>query len=633
MPEIRNPNLDSQGSGGGSGGDFRSLITFGFVAVALLLAFQYFKPQGSTPAPAAQSQKQSQKQAAAPVSGGPSSGGAAPAAVTAGTKGRVSRGSAAAKAVAGPAIVASSETETTVENELYKITFTNRGAQVKHWILKKYTDSAGKPLDLVQPQLAKEFGLPLSFFTYDSSLTEELNTALYQPSATGELLTPGSLSFRYQQGGLDVVKTFHFSSSYVVGIQTEVQRNGVPVRALVRWPAGLGDMEEFLPSSATRNQMLTPSQVVWSKDGKQKTIDAKKVSGDATFNAAYDYAAVTDLYFAAAFLPSSINQTTVVTLQHSVDLPSDLSNPASKKKPDPVLGIAVGDTTGITRLRLFAGPKGTDVLAAVHATSEDGKPDGPSLEPLIDYGWWTIIAKPLYWALRWLNDMMGSGIDSWGWAILLFTLIFTLALLPTRFMMMKSSLKMMRIQPKVDAIKKRYANLKMNDPKRQEMNAEMMALYKEEHVNMYGSCLPLLLQMPLFFAFYKVLEAAVELRHAHWLWLPDLAAPDPTHILPILIIVTMFLTQYITPSPGMDPAQRRMMAIAMPVVFGFMLWHYASGLALYWGSSNVINLAMQIGVNQSRVGKEMQDLAARRAAKKLPGKGGGGGTRVVQGRR
>ncbi|HVC46392.1 MAG TPA: membrane protein insertase YidC [Terracidiphilus sp.] len=635
MPEIRNPNLDSHGSGsgGGGGGDFRSLITFTFVALALLLAFQYFKPQSSTPAPAAQSAQQAAS-TAAPASGQASGG----AATTPSASGKKSSGGGASakpaiKPTAGPAIVASTETETTVENELYRITFTNRGAQVKHWILKKYKDSAGKPLDLVQPQLAKEFGLPLSLFTYDSALTQELNTALYQPSATGELLAPGTLTFHYQQNGLDVAKTFHFSSSYVIGIQTEVQRNGAPVRALVRWPAALGDMEEFLPSSSTRSQMLTPSQIVWSMDGKQKTIEAKKVSGDATYTAPYDYAAVTDLYFAAAFLPSSLDHATVVTLHNSVDLPSDLSNPTSKKKPDSVLGLAVGDTSGITRLRLFAGPKGTDVLTAVHATGEDGKPDGPSLEPLIQYGWWTIIAKPLYWALRWLNGMMGSGVNSWGWAILVFTLIFTIALLPTRFLMMKSSLKMMRIQPKVEAIKKRYANLKMNDPKRQEMNAEMMALYKEEGVNMYGSCLPLLLQMPLFFAFYKVLENAVELRHAHWLWLADLSSPDPTHILPILIIMTMFLTQYITPSPGMDPAQRRMMAIAMPVVFGFMLWHYASGLALYWGSSNLINLAMQLGVNQSHIGKEMHELAARKAAKKLTGKGGPTNARVIQGRR
>jgi YidC/Oxa1 family membrane protein insertase len=196
-------------------------------------------------------------------------------------------------------------------------------------------------------------------------------------------------------------------------------------------------------------------------------------------------------------------------------------------------------------------------------------------------------------------------------------------------MMMRSSLKMMRIQPKVEALKKRYAHLKMNDPKRAEMNTEMMALYKTEGVNMYGGCLPMLLQMPLFFAYFRVLQNTVELRQAHWAWLSDLSAPDPLHILPIIIIVTMFVTQFITPSPGMDPNQRRMMAIMMPVIFGFTLWHYASGLALYWGTGNLINLAMQLGINQSRIGKEMHDIAAKRAAKKL----GGGKPPTIAGRR
>jgi len=201
---------------------------------------------------------------------------------------------------------------------------------------------------------------------------------------------------------------------------------------------------------------------------------------------------------------------------------------------------------------------------------------------------------------------------------------------PTRFMMMKSSLKMMRIQPKVEALKKRYAHLKMNDPKRAEMNTEMMALYKTEGVNMYGSCLPMLIQMPLLYGIYRVLANAVELRQAHWFWLPDLSAPDPTHILPIVIIASMFLTQFITPSPGMDPAQRRMMAIMMPVVFGFTMLHFASGLALYWGTGNLINLAMQLTINQSSMGKEMHAIAAKRAAKKT---GSGVNPRTIQGRR
>jgi YidC/Oxa1 family membrane protein insertase len=122
--------------------------------------------------------------------------------------------------------------------------------------------------------------------------------------------------------------------------------------------------------------------------------------------------------------------------------------------------------------------------------------------------------------------------------------------------------------------------------------------------------------MPLFIAYFEVLSNVIELRQAHWFWLTDLSSPDPLHILPILIILSMFLTQYITPSPGMDPAQRRMMAFMMPVFMGFILWHYASGLALYWGTSNIINLALQLSINQSKMGKEMHDIAAKRAAKK-----------------
>jgi YidC/Oxa1 family membrane protein insertase len=605
LPELRNPNLDAQGpGGGGGGGDFRSLMTFTFLALALLLAFQFFKPKQNEP-PAAQ--QQTQQQSAQPAA--PGSASAAPAAAVT------------------PAISAANESETTVENELYRIVFTNRGAQVKHWILKKYTDSAGQPLDLVQPQLAQRFGLPLQFFTYEPALTAQLNQALYQASSTGTLLAPGTLTFHYSGNGLDVVKSLHFDSSYVVSIDTQVLRNGQSVRALVSWPAGLGDMEEYLPSSATRSTLPTQSELVTSTGGKQNTTAAAKVAGNATVEQSFDYAAVSDLYFAAAFLPTAPQSASLVTFHNSVDIPKDLNNPNSEKKPSPVVGLAMGSTTGATHLRLFAGPKQSDVLKTVHAIGSSGRADGPTLEPLIQYGMWTIIAKPLYIALRWLHDLFGQNAFAWGWSIILFTTLFNLLMLPTRFMMMRSSLRMMRIQPEVDRIKRKYAHLKINDPKRAEMNTEMMDLYKRENVNVYGSCLPMLPQLPLFFAYFKVLQYAVELRHAHWFWLADLSMPDPLHILPVLIILTMFLTQYITPSPGMDPAQRRMMAIIMPIFMGFILFNYASGLALYWGTSNIINLAMQLGINQSSMGKEMHAIAARRAQKKS------GGAKTIQGRK
>jgi YidC/Oxa1 family membrane protein insertase len=611
LPEVHNPNLQSQGSGsGGGGGDMRSTMGFMLLVLAVFLGYEYFfvKPKADQQQPPAQTQSQP----AAPTS---------PVTPGQGQPAATSVPASSSASAATPQVTASLETETTIENELYKIVFTNRGAQVKHWILKKYFDSAGKPLDMVQQEAAARFGLPLALFTYQPALSSQINQALYQvtvtgsqPTATGLLVAPAIVSFHYAADGLDVVKTFRFDSSYVVAVEAAVKQNGVPVRALVEWPAGLGDMEEFQKSSMIRSKVPTPSFFAWSIADKEASLASPKVSGNNTLDQPYQYAAITDVYFASAFLPDVPERTTVVTLHNSIELAADPSDPNSKKTPRDVLGLAVGDTSGDTRLRLFAGPKATAVLSSIHAMGADGKPDGPSLEPLVEFGFWAFIAKPLYFVLRF---MVTHGISNWGWAIILFTTLFTVVLLPTRIMMTKSSLKMMRIQPKVEAIKKRYAHLKMNDPKRNEMNTEMMALYKTEGVNMYGGCLPMLLQMPLFFAYFRMLQNAVELRQAHWFWLPDLSQPDPTHILPILIILTMFVTQYITPSPGMDPAQRRMMAFMMPIIFGFMLWQYASGLALYWGTSNILYLAMQLGINRSHWGKEMHEIAARRAAKKL----------------
>jgi len=235
---------------------------------------------------------------------------------------------------------------------------------------------------------------------------------------------------------------------------------------------------------------------------------------------------------------------------------------------------------------------------------------GHSIAPPTNFGWLTFIAKPLYLALRFLH---GHGIGNWGWAIIALTVMFNLLTLWPRIMSMKSSLKMMRVQPKVDALKRRYAHLKINAPKRMEMNAEMMALYKAEGANMFGGCLPMLLQMPLLFAYMSVLRNAAELHNAPWLWLTDLSLPDPLHIMPLLIVGSMILTQFITPSPALTPSQRRILGILMPAIMGFSLWRYASGLSLYWVTGNLINLLIQWTINRSKMGKEMHALAAERA--------------------
>jgi YidC/Oxa1 family membrane protein insertase len=574
------------------------MLAFTAIFILMFLGIQYFKPKKE---PEATPQRQQQRSLAGqPQNGQPQDTTSAVAAPT-------------GRAPAANAVQASAESSTIVEIELYRVQFSNRGAQVTSWILKKYKDADGQPLDLVNKQAASQFGYPLSLYTYDSGLRTKLAQALYVPSTTGDVTAPATLTFTWSEGSLAARKTFTFDSSYVIHADVSVEQNGAPVTALLTWPSGFGD-QDTLPQYAkgTFNAM----------QGGKSTSDAyKKVVGGATLNGPFDWAGVGDLYFAAIFLPDAPQQTTVVQLHNEVTIPRNL------KKPDPnatdrapVLGAAVGVIGAPTATRLYAGPKLIDVLKSVKATSPDGKPTGPDLDPIVSFGWMKFISEPLFLILHWMHEHI---VSNWGWSILLLTLLINIAMLPTRITMMKSALKMQRIQPQMDAIKERYKKYKMNDPRRAEMNQEIFALQKKEGANMFGGCLPMLIQWPLLYGFYNMLSNVFELRQAHWLWLPDLASPDPLHILPVFFIVSMFLVQYLTPSPGVDPAQQKMMAFTMPAVFGFMTWSVASGLALYWACGNIVNIVQQTVMNRTSLGKEMHAIAAKRAAKRLgkPGPG------------
>jgi YidC/Oxa1 family membrane protein insertase len=168
----------------------------------------------------------------------------------------------------------------------------------------------------------------------------------------------------------------------------------------------------------------------------------------------------------------------------------------------------------------------------------------------------------------------------------------------------------------MNSIKDKYKKYALRDPRRQEMNAEIGALMKEQGVSPVGGCLPLVIQMPFLFAYYSMLGAVLDLRHAHWLWVPDLSSPDPWHILPIGILITMFITQRMTPQAGMDPQQQKMMNLMMPVMLGVISWNLAAGLGLYWAEGNLIALAQQTIMNKTSLGREMREMAQKRARKK-----------------
>jgi len=508
---------------------------------------------------------------------------------------------------------AAAETETVVENDLYRITFTNRGAQVKSWILKKFdNDAENGPLDLVNPLTASKFGYPLSLWTYDENLRNRLNSVLYVASNQGHVSAPAQITFEYADQDLIIRKTFRFDHTYVLNVETSVFYKGAGVFAPPAWPAGFGDQltpAAFAPSrieyhsdaSTDRTALVFPNYIV--------RLPIKSVSNGNTIKAPFEWAGTGDQYFAALFIPNDPQSAAMVTLRQSAEIPQ---KPGSNEvaKVD-VLGAAVGDLRGPTTERVFVGPKEVSALDAVSVPAIHN--DNPNLGGIVDYGWWGILARPLFLWLKWTFNHV---VHNWGWAIVIQTLIITIALLPLRISQMKSMLKMQRVAPQIKSIQEKYKKYSLRDPRKAAMNEEVAALYKKEGVNPAGGCLPLLIQFPFLIAYYRMLGVALDLRHAHWLWIHDLSARDPYFILPILMVISMFAMQRMTPQAGMDPQQQKMMNWMMPLFMGFIFFNLQAGLNLYYAETNLISMAQQAIMNRTKLGREMREMMEKRARKK-----------------
>ena len=519
-------------------------------------------------------------------------------------------GSQAATPVTGAATTsavstkqASTESETVVENDLYKIRFSNRGGLVKSWVLKKFDDDKGQPQELVNFTASAKYGFPLSLFTYDGNLQSRLNQALYVTSVSGTLQAPADITFEFADQDLVVRKAFHFDHSYLVKVETSVRYKGVDTQAYPAWPSGFGDENNLTAYGA--------SQIEYHTDEKIERLAAKKVTGANTINGPFAWVGPTDRYFAAIFLPDDPQNSALVTLHSPLDIPKDADNPrANETVKVGVLGAAVGDRRGPTSQHLYVGPKSLEILEKIPVPALHGVT--PDLTGLVNFGFFEIIAKPLFQWLKWTYHHV---VANWGWAIALQTLIINLVLLPLRITQMKSALKMQKIQPQAKAIQEKYKKYSLRDPRKAEMNTEIAALYKREGVNPAGGCLPLLIQMPFLFAYYSMLGAALDLRHAPWLWVRDLSSPDPLHLLPVCILISMFLVQRMTPQGAIDPQQQKMMNIFMPIMLAFVSWNLAAGLCLYWSIGNVISIVQQTVMNKTSLGQEMRAMADKRARK------------------
>jgi YidC/Oxa1 family membrane protein insertase len=621
LAEYQNPQQEP-------GSEKRLLLVFLVTMIVMLAAQPLLKKYFPQPATPTQQSQAAQNQSSQSQGAG---------AANAGTSGVASANTSNAVPSVAATKQAASETETVIENDLYRITFTNRGAQVKSWILKKFdNDAQNGPLDLVNAAAAAQYGYPLSLWTYDEGLRKRLSSALYVASTEGNvnleqygkmtvtsakgelagqtLTPPTTVTFEYADQDLVVRKTFSFDHTYVVNVETSVTYQGAAVAALPAWPSGFGSQTTpaFYAVANIDYQFNKDIERLPLRCGFHPLSKCTDIASGNTIPGPFHWAGPTDQYFAAVFIPDDPASTAMVTLRGPMSVAKDPTKPDSKETvPVDVLGAAVGNLHGPTAERIFVGPKELEVLQKIPIPGVAGADN--DLNGLVDFGFFGIIAKPLFLWLKWTYHHM---IPNWGWAIVLQTVIISLALLPLRVTQMKSMLKMQRVAPQIKAIQERYKKYSLRDPRKAPMNEEISALYKKEGVNPAGGCLPMLIQLPFLYAFYKMLSITLDLRHAHWLWVHDLSAADPIYLLPILMVISSLVTSRMTPQAGMDPAQQKMMTVMMPLMMGFIFFRLPAGLNLYYSISNGIGIAQQAVMNRTSLGREMREMAAKRARKK-----------------
>jgi YidC/Oxa1 family membrane protein insertase len=496
----------------------------------------------------------------------------------------------AAKPPVRPAAVsahaAAGEKTVVVENGLYRIEISNHGGVVRSWQLKKYTDDAkpSRTLDLVHADVAQLFGWPFSLVLDDPQLETAANNGLYEVTpASSVVAAPAEVKLEWSDGHLSVSKRLKFDhDKYLIELETNVTLDGKPLTHSVAWRGGFGDITAYKPAQSVN--------VFFSAAGKFQNLAFNKLGSTGApatplRRGTFEYAGIEDHYFAAVFL-SEVPGTSAVTLT-DWSLQRDVVVDG-KPGQEPVVEMAASaPSPGPLHLRVFVGPKDYDHLKSLR----------PPLTDLVQFGWLEFIALPLFFLLRWVHGY----VPNYGWAIVLMTILLNMVLYPLKMKSWRSMQKMQRVAPEMKAIQERYKKYSMRDPRKQEMNKEIMDLYAREGVSPMGGCLPNLLQMPVWIGFYSMLRATIELRHAAWLgWIRDLSAPDPYYILPILMGVTMYATQKMMPVTTADPSQQRMMTLMPLMLVGFFLiTPTPSGLVLYILASNLVGMAQQWHLNRT----------------------------------
>jgi YidC/Oxa1 family membrane protein insertase len=580
--------------------DNRRLFLAAILSMAVLFLWQVlFPPPESRPRPAVAPPAAVEAAATAAV---------APAAAAAAAP-AVAEGAPAAPVAAAEPIGAAAEERVVLENEELRVELSNRGGQLVSLVVKGKTAESGEPLELVQRRPAGPFPFALvDARGADHPLNAEL-FAVERPAQGGD----AEVVFRHRSEAGSASKRFRLAAAGELEVEIETDRPGL---GLMVGP-GLRerDLEEL------ENQFLHRS-AVWSVGGEvavEAVTDVEEVLRMP--GAGLDWIGLEDTYFLSAVVPrEGVAEARVepVLLDATADPRSFAARPLpaaekltgeEKKLPRDVRIVLVAGNGRIAATSYW-GPKQYDRLVEF----------GGGLEGTVRWGWLGFLARPMLWALQWIHENV---VANYGWAIVVLTTVLKILLLPLSLAAFKSMRKMQKLNPRMQAIREKWRGKlrdkqgRFNAEAQRQMNEEIMGLYRAEGVNPAGGCLPILVQLPIFFAFYQLLSTAVELWRSPWaMWIVDLTAPDPYYVLPIVMGLTQIIQQRMTPAPP-DPIQRRLIQ-AMPVVFTLFSLGFPAGLVLYWLTNNVLSIVQQGIYNR------YQDSHAPAEAPAGPARGGKG---------
>jgi YidC/Oxa1 family membrane protein insertase len=466
-----------------------------------------------------------------------------------------------------------------IDGGLYRAVVDNRGGVITSWQLKKYKSAKGEPFDIIAAGHSPEARpFPGSLILEDAGLMRMANADPYTlevveggGSAGSALSPPVTVALALRRGDFSVTKRYRFSQgNYLAEYSVTFEKAGKPMQGRILLGQDIGpEHEHLIMTSAQLTAVYDQAGKVSRESAPKDENEVKRIGSDIR------WVGLDMQYFAVIAVPRQ---------------PFDAFE--VQKRPVKTFGLDGKEISrdlvrvtipagGVAHFELYLGPKEQSYLENV---------PGGNLQKAIDYGMFSFLVRPLLVSLRWMYKY----VHNYGLAIVLLTLLLTLLLFPFRLKQMVSMKKMQAVQPKVKAIQEKYKRYKATDPKKAEMNQEIMALYREHNVNPLGGCLPLILQMPLLFAFYALLAYSIELRQAPFLgWIHDLSIKDPYYVLPIVMGITMLISQKMTPmAPGTDPTQAKVMMI-MPAVFTVMFLNVSSGLNLYFLCSNVFQIAFQ----------------------------------------